>query len=133
MSDQDSHITYINKRGDPVNARITYHAAGRFKQRWNRMFPGDQLEDCDVIPQLKQCFQTATRIIPTRTHHRNYRVRAKKHKCGSVYFRAPNNMVFIIADSTLITVEFSGKSCRMLNYRGYTYNQNSTEVNKVNG
>ncbi|MBL8817657.1 MAG: hypothetical protein JNL58_16645 [Planctomyces sp.] len=103
-------LTYINRKGEPVQLEVSGHARGRFRERWQHAFPGKPVPS-DFDQELKVWFSKAKRTEPTS---RKYQTRLKRYGKDTLYFFAPPFM-FVVQSAMLRTVELASRDTRPLN------------------
>ncbi len=103
-------LTYINRKGEPVQLEVSGHARGRFRERWQHAFPGKAVPS-DFDQELKLWFAKAKRTEPTS---RKYQTRLKRYGKDTLYFFAPPFM-FVVQSAMLRTVELASRDTRPLN------------------
>jgi hypothetical protein len=99
---------YINSKGERVYVVVSRHAIERFKVR-SRRLNGVKVEHPEDV--LVRQFNCAQRIIKLNNRQRK---RASKYKGDTLFFRFME-LVFVVCDATIVTVELAGKKTRLLN------------------
>lgn len=101
-------LTYINKKGNPIELAITNHAVKKLRQRYKNLY-GSDLDDPNTFIIKK--FSSAIRVI---NHSKKEKTRLKRHGKDTTYFRS-SNFTFVVQDATIVTIEISAKGKRHLN------------------
>ena len=106
------NISYVNKKDKEIKLRITYHAKTRFKERYNKIFIDNQLDDMDSVDTaIEKWWKLA---VPKTSKTRKLQTRRKRHGIDSLYFIS-SYFLFVVQNSTIVTIELGSRDTRHLN------------------